>query len=139
MAKSFEYQKKLKEQMKKEEEKMEQEFKQKMLEKFKEDERVEQMNAQKRRMKELDFKKEVERLWTEKLNVYREQRAQELKEKEKKDEEERRKEEIVFQEKERLLREHAELLEKYFPKAAAVEKTKYAQSKSGTGAFMSKK
>ena len=56
---------------------MEEEFKIKMAEKFAEDERLEQMNAQKRRMRELAHKREIERLWQEKLAVYREQREQE--------------------------------------------------------------
>lgn len=50
---------------------MEEEFKIKMAEKFAEDERLEQMNAQRRRMRELAHKKEIERLWEEKLAVYR--------------------------------------------------------------------
>lgn len=53
---------------------MEEEFKIKMAEKFAEDERLEQMNAQRRRMRELAHKKEIERLWEEKLAVYRAQR-----------------------------------------------------------------
>ena len=42
---------------------MEDEFKQRLMQKFAEDERLEQMNAQKRRMKELEHKREIERLW----------------------------------------------------------------------------
>ena len=57
-----------------EEERMEEEFKIKMAEKFAEDERLEQMNAQKRRMREQEHKREIERLWQEKLAVYQEQR-----------------------------------------------------------------
>ena len=59
---------------------MEDEFKIKMAEKFAEDERLEQMNAQKRRMKEQEHKREIERLWQEKLSVYRAQREQEWEE-----------------------------------------------------------
>jgi hypothetical protein len=51
-----------------------------LLQKFAEDERIEQMNAQKRRMREQEHKREVERLWGEKLAVYRAQRAIELEE-----------------------------------------------------------
>ena len=57
---------------------MEEEFKRKLMEKFAEDERLEQMNAQRRRMRELEHKREIERLWKEKLAVYKEQRAMEL-------------------------------------------------------------
>jgi hypothetical protein len=58
-----EYQIRLKEEREKEEKHMEDEFKTKLLEKFAEDERLEQMNAQRRRMRELEHKREVERLW----------------------------------------------------------------------------
>lgn len=46
-----------------EEQRMEDEFKVKLMQKFAEDERLEQMNAQKRRMRELEHKREIERLW----------------------------------------------------------------------------
>lgn len=49
---------------------MEDEFKTKLMEKFAEDERLEQMNAQRRRMREQEHKREVERLWKEKLAIY---------------------------------------------------------------------
>ncbi len=42
---------------------MEDEFKLKLMQKFAEDERLEQMNAQKRRMRELEHKREIEKLW----------------------------------------------------------------------------
>ncbi len=60
---------------------MEDEFKMKMAEKFAEDERLEQMNAQKRRMREQEHKRQIEVLWQEKLAVYRAQREQEWEEK----------------------------------------------------------
>ena len=50
---------------------MEDEFKKKLMDKFAEDERLEQMNAQRRRMRELEHKREVERLWQEKLILYK--------------------------------------------------------------------
>lgn len=76
------------------------------MEKFAEDERLEQMNAQKRRMRELEHKREIERLWQEKLEVYRAQREMELEEKRIQEEEERRKKAVIEMEKERLLKEH---------------------------------
>jgi len=53
---------------------MEEEFKIKMAQKFAEDERLEQMNAQKRRMREAQHKREIDRLWQAKLGVLREAR-----------------------------------------------------------------
>lgn len=64
------YQLKLKAERLEEESRMEQEFKIKMAEKFAEDERLEQMNAQKRRMREQEHKRQIEKLWQEKLAVY---------------------------------------------------------------------
>ena len=61
-----------------EEKRLEEDFKQKLLAKFAEDERLEQMAQQKRRMRELEHRREVERLWQEKLAIYKEQRAIEL-------------------------------------------------------------
>lgn len=57
-------------------------------------------------MRELEHKREIERLWQEKLEVYRAQREMELEEKRIQEEEERRKKAIIEMEKERLLREH---------------------------------
>lgn len=48
-----------KEQQRQEEDRMEKEFRKKMLDKFAEDDKIEQMNAQKKRMKELEHKREV--------------------------------------------------------------------------------
>ena len=53
-----------------EEQRMEDEFKRKLMEKFAEDERLEQMNAQRRRMREQEHKREVEKLWQEKLAIF---------------------------------------------------------------------
>lgn len=112
------YQERLKEERQAEERRMEDEFKLKLMQKFADDERLEQMNAQKRRMRELEHKREIERLWQEKLNIYRAQREIELEEKRQKEEVERTKAIIVDQEKERLLREHGLILQQYHPKAA---------------------
>ncbi len=47
------------------------------------------MNAQKRRMKEQEHKREIERLWKEKLAVYRAHREMELEEKRQAEDKER--------------------------------------------------
>jgi hypothetical protein len=49
----------VKEARRKEEEKLENEFKRKLIEKFAEDEKLEQYNVVRRKQKEIDFKKEV--------------------------------------------------------------------------------
>lgn len=72
-----EYQLKIKMEQLAEEKRMEDEFKQKMAQKFAEDERIDQLNEHKRRQKELEHRREIERLWTEKLTQYQQQREEE--------------------------------------------------------------
>ena len=112
------YQERLKIERQAEERRMEDEFKQKLMQKFADDERLEQMNAQKRRMREQEHKREIERLWQEKLAIYRAQRELELEEIRQKEEDQRKKAAIVELEKERLIREHGQILQQYHPKAA---------------------
>ena len=50
---------------------MQAEFRRMMMEKFAREDKIEQLAQQKRRMKELEHKKEVERLWLDRLNAYR--------------------------------------------------------------------
>ena len=69
-------------------------------------------------MREQEHKREIERLWQEKLAVYREQREFELEERRLKEEEEKRKQMFIEMEKERLLKEHGMVLQQYHPKAA---------------------
>ena len=59
---------------------MEEIFTAKLMQKFAEDERLEQMNDQKRRMREQEHKREIERLWADKLAVYHAQRELEMQE-----------------------------------------------------------
>ena len=61
-------------------------------------------------MRELEHKREIERLWQDKLAIYRAQREMELEEKRVAEEEERHQQIIVDIEKERLLREHGHVL-----------------------------
>ena len=61
-------------------------------------------------MRELQHKKEIERLWQEKLAVYRVQREQEWEEKRVKEDEESIAKNVIAQQKEALLKQHAEIL-----------------------------
>ncbi len=113
----------VKEARRREEEKLENEFKKKLIEKFAEDERLEQYNAIKRKQKELDYKKEVkfcliqiERQWQEKLRQYQLQREQELNELETLRREEMSKRELIEREKERLIRENEDILKSFYSK-----------------------
>ena len=98
---------------------MEDEFKRKLMEKFAEDERLEQMNAQRRRMRELEHKRQVEKLWQEKLVVFEAQRVAEVQEQERQRQEKIAQAAVVEQEKQRLLAEHAAILSLHNPKAAS--------------------
>ena len=68
-------------------------------------------------MRELEHKREIERLWQDKLAIYKQQREAELAEQEFKAQEEARQRAIIEQEKQRLLAEHAAILQQHHPKA----------------------
>jgi hypothetical protein len=51
-----------------------------MMDKFAREDKLEQLAQQKRRMKELEHKKEVERMWLERLNAYRAEKEREQEE-----------------------------------------------------------
>ena len=94
----------------------EERFRQHMLAKFAEDDRLEQMNAQRRRLKVEEHKREVERLWAEKAALYAAQRAAEEAEAGRAAAEEAELAALVAGERERLIREHAAHLKGYLPK-----------------------
>lgn len=102
-----------------EEKRMEDEFKKKLMEKFAEDERLEQMNAQRRRMREQEHKREVERLWQDKLAVFQLQREAEVAEQERQRQEKIAQQAVIESEKQRLLAEHAAILQLHHPKAVS--------------------
>ena len=106
---------KLKEENKKKEKEMEEEFKKKLMEKFNEDEKLEMLNLQKRKEKEREMKEEIERQWQLKLEQYQKQKNQELNELIKKKKEEERKRYLIEQEKKRLIQENEKLLKDYYP------------------------
>ena len=70
-------------------------------------------------MREQEHKREIERLWQEKLSVYRAQREQEWEEKRIKEEQEDLQRRIIEDQKQRLLQEHADILTQFNPKAAS--------------------
>ncbi|XP_009952076.1 PREDICTED: meiosis-specific nuclear structural protein 1, partial [Leptosomus discolor] len=91
-------------------------FRQQMLAKFAEDDRVEQMNAQKRRMKHLEHRRAVEKLIEDRRKQFIADKERELEERQW---EERRQENIraiVEEERRKLLKEHASKLLGYLPR-----------------------
>merc|ERR1719235_38372 len=94
----------------------EERFRESLMLKFAEDDRIEQLNDQKRRMKIQTHRREVERLLKEKHALYEAEREAEVEEQRKGREEEARRHTIVELERQRLLREHAGDLQDFFPK-----------------------
>jgi len=70
-------------------------------------------------MREQQHKRDIEKLWQDKLEVYRAQREQEYEEKRQSEEQEYLKKQAIEAEKDRLLREHADILTQFNPKAAS--------------------
>lgn len=105
--------KKLRLQAEKEEEEA---FRQMMMAKFAEDDRIEQMNAQKRRMKQLDHKRAVEKLLEERRQQYLAEQEREEQERAIELEREAQRRKIIEEERQRLLKQHATKLLGYLPK-----------------------
>merc|ERR1711872_214971 len=91
-------------------------WRQKMMEKFAEDDKIEQMNAHRRRMRKEEHKRAVDAL----LNERREQRKREKMEdhvvKAELEAEEQRQKEILNEERRRILTKHFEHLKGFIPK-----------------------
>lgn len=83
---------------------MEKEFRVRMLEKFANDDKLEQLAQNKRRMKEIEHKKEVERLWQERLKAFRIEQEKQEEDRKRLLQDESWKEEVIRREKERLIR-----------------------------------
>jgi hypothetical protein len=106
----------MKEQKKQAEMEEEAKFRSEMMAKFAEDDRLEQLSAQKRRMKQLEHRKEVERLIKERQEEYERQKDFERQEYEEEERQESIRRSIIEKERQRLLHEHATKLLGYLPK-----------------------
>lgn len=95
-----------------------------MLAKFAEDDRLEQMNAQKRRMKQLEHKRAVEQLLADRRAQFEAEREREIDEKREAEKMEVFRRQLIEEERQKLLREHAQKLLGYLPKVC-VEKSKW--------------
>ncbi|XP_052010081.1 meiosis-specific nuclear structural protein 1 [Xyrauchen texanus] len=104
-------------QLRKQAEKEEDEaFRQMMMAKFAEDDRIEQMNAQKRRMKQLEHKRAVEKLLEDRRQQYLAEQEREAEERAMEQEREAQRRQIIEEERQRLLKQHATKLLGYLPK-----------------------
>merc|ERR1719331_2533453 len=105
--------KKEKEDLAKEEENR---FRDQLMAKFLNDERLEKLNTEKRRMLIQRHKKEVERLLQELRKMYEAERSQELEERQRSQDEEEQRQLVIEQERQRLLAFHAKPLKDFLPK-----------------------
>jgi len=105
-----EYQRQLKGIRRDEEKREEDEFRRAMLDKFAEDDRLDQMNAQKRRQKQLDHRREIERLLEERRAKYEAERAAELQAQIDGERVEQIRSQIIEEERKRMLMAHAKNL-----------------------------
>lgn len=94
----------------------EDEFRRQMLAKFAEDDRLEQMNAQKRRMKQLEHKRAVEALIEDRRKQFEADRQREVDSKREEERLQQVRRQIIEDERQRLLKEHATKLLGYLPK-----------------------
>lgn len=104
----------------------EQEFRQAMLEKFSRDDKLEQLSAQRRRMKGLEHGREVEKLIEERrarIAIERERQEAELAQSAAAQEARRR---LIEEERQKLLREHAIKLLGYLPKGVIRDRSDLA-------------
>ena len=100
---------------KKEEKELDDKFRQKLLEKYAEDEEIEKKRQEKQKQQLIDIQKEIQKQRELKYLQYQKQKESELNEIKKIKEEEDGKRYIIEQEKIRLLKENEELLKKYYP------------------------
>ncbi|XP_029431180.1 meiosis-specific nuclear structural protein 1 isoform X2 [Rhinatrema bivittatum] len=91
-------------------------FRQAMLAKFAEEDRLEQMNAQKRRMKLLEHKRAVEKLIEDRHLEFLAEKERELEERKEEERREALRHAIIEDERQKLLKLHASKLLGYLPK-----------------------
>ena len=104
-----------KEMKKKEEEANDAAFREKLLEKYAQDEKLEKEKQEKQRQQLIDIQNAIKKQREEKYFQYQKQREKELNEYNKYKQEQDAKKYIIEQEKIRLLKENEELLKKYYP------------------------
>ncbi|KAI9363411.1 tumor suppressor, Mitostatin-domain-containing protein [Zopfochytrium polystomum] len=87
-----------------------------MMEKFALDEHLEQLNAQRRRMKQLEHKRAVDALVDERRKLIQLEYEQQMAERAREKMLEEYRQQVIEQERQRLLHEHASQLLGYLPK-----------------------
>ncbi|KAF4722391.1 hypothetical protein FOZ63_008260, partial [Perkinsus olseni] len=116
MLAAYEYQMELKEKKRQEEEAQEARFREELMAKFAKDAKIEQMNDQRRRMKVLEHKREVDRLVEERKKRFDAEREKERKEHEELLKFDSVRKEVIAEERKRLLAEYGAELFEFLPK-----------------------
>merc|ERR1712113_1145519 len=116
MKNAYMFQMKLKEDRRKNHMEEEARVKESLMRKFAEDDRIEQMNDQKRRMKVEEHKRETQRLMELQKQMFHSARAQERADDESLQSEEAKRQQIIEEERRRLLKEHGVPLKDFLPK-----------------------
>lgn len=116
MIEANEFQKRLRQQRELELQREEQEFREQMMAKFAADHKLEQLNAQKRRIEMANYRREVEQLIAERRRQREAAIQAEIEAAAAAAEEEKKRLAIVEAERQRLLREHAPALAQFLPK-----------------------
>eukprot|EP00405_Crypthecodinium_cohnii_P019700 CAMPEP_0206476006 /NCGR_PEP_ID=MMETSP0324_2-20121206/34440_1 /ASSEMBLY_ACC=CAM_ASM_000836 /TAXON_ID=2866 /ORGANISM="Crypthecodinium cohnii, Strain Seligo" /LENGTH=466 /DNA_ID=CAMNT_0053951517 /DNA_START=78 /DNA_END=1478 /DNA_ORIENTATION=- len=101
-------------------------IRQQLMKKFAEDDRIEQMNEQRRRMRVEAHKKEAQRLIELRREMYEQQREAERAEHNRLREEEGKRQVIIEEERRRLIKEHAAALRDFLPKGTLESAEDYA-------------
>ncbi len=122
MIQANEYQKQLKMRLQEQEKRDEELFRQMMMEKFEDDERIAQLGAQRRHQKMIEFRRDVENLMEERRRMRELERQHELAEYEVEQKEKAKKQAIIEQERKRLIQEHVSKILKYLPKGVLSKK-----------------
>lgn len=104
-----------------------------MREKFEQDDKLDQMNAQKRRMKQAQHKREIDKQAEDRRKLLEKQLESEQEILRKEQELEAYKKQVIEQERQRLLREHATKLLGFLPK---VEKYTVKERERERGGFL---
>ena len=117
---------------KKEDEENDEKFRQKLLEKYAQDEKLEKEKQEKQKQQLIDIQNEIQKQRELKYLQYQKQKEKELFEINKSKEEEDARRYIIEQEKMRLLKENEELLKKYYPSGYYKVKDSLRQVKKPT-------
>ena len=105
-----EYQRQLKSIRREKEKKEEDEFRLAMMKKFEEDDRLDELNARKRREKQMEHRREIERLLEKRREAYEAERARGLEEKALEERHAALRTQIIEEERRRMIANHAKNL-----------------------------